>query len=230
MKLTSTSTITIFILLSASSALADDINSWQAQKNTINPAVADYSDGTGEKGGIPGLMGAVQIGQHSDVQPTYCYPPTQPDYSCYKDGYPKCCNKQKGNRPNGKVPSCEVQPQPQPRSPTRKPTTKPSPPTPDGQSICTRSPDYKCYKTTGRPECCYKNNGKNCPTYMTMCNNYPEGYTGWDYCTRAPDNNCYPYSNGRPACCSQKGGGTMNCPKQMPGCENKRFLRKASAY
>jgi hypothetical protein len=154
MKLTSI--ITIFILLSLSalslSAFADDNNSWQAptRKNSANPVVTDDSDSTGETVGISGLMGAVQIGRHLDVQPSYCYPPTKPDYSysCFKDGYPKCCNKQKGNCLNGKVPACEVQPQPQPRSPirklTRKPTKKPSPPTLLGKSICTRSPDYQC--------------------------------------------------------------------------------------
>ena len=64
--------------------------------------------------------------------------------------------------------------------PAHKPTKKPSP------------PDYQCYKT-GRPACCSKNRGKDCPTYMTMCN-YPEGYYGWNYCTTAPapDYTCYP--------------------------------------
>jgi len=126
MKLTST--ITIFILLSLSAlslsafAFAGDNNSWQAQtrKNSANPVVTDDSDSTGETVGISGLMGAVQIGQHLDVQPSHCYPPTKPDYSCFKDGYPKCCNKQKGNCLNGKVPAFEVQPQPQPRRPIRK--------------------------------------------------------------------------------------------------------------
>jgi hypothetical protein len=55
---------------------------------------------------------------------------------------------------------------------------------------------------------------------MTMCDNYPEGYAGWDYCTDAPDKTCYPHSKGYPACCLKKGGGPMNCPQTAPGCEN----------
>jgi len=42
--------------------------------------------------------------------PDYCYPKfVQPDYACYKSGYPKCCTKNKGNCPNNVAdkPGCE---------------------------------------------------------------------------------------------------------------------------
>jgi hypothetical protein len=107
-------------------------------------------------------------------------------------------------------------PAPQPRKPTRKPTKMPSP-TPRGQSICTRSPDYTCYKS-GRPQCCSKKNGKDCPKEMTICDNYPEGMTGWNYCTNSPDYKCY--KDGRPSCCN---GNSMNCPKDKPKCDNKKM-------
>jgi len=62
---------------------------------------------------IPELFGAeqlVDIEAHCEgCQPDYCYPPTQPDFSCFKDGYPKCCTKEKGNCPNGHVPDCECE-------------------------------------------------------------------------------------------------------------------------
>jgi len=33
---------------------------------------------------MPELLGAVEVTQHSNTQPAYCYPPTQPNYYCYK--------------------------------------------------------------------------------------------------------------------------------------------------
>mmetsp|Transcript_46 Transcript_46/g.58 ORF Transcript_46/g.58 Transcript_46/m.58 type:complete len:304 (-) Transcript_46:56-967(-) len=119
---------------------------------------------------------------------------------------------------------------PQPRTPTRKPTKKPSS-TPRGQSICVRSPDYDCYKS-GRPQCCSKNNGKDCPKEMTMCDNHPEGGGGWNYCTQSPDFDCY--KDGRPSCCAKN---SLNCPQKQPSCDKKksseelasqRFLRSVN--
>lgn len=40
--------------------------------------------------------------------PDYCYPKNEAaNYVCYKEGYPKCCSKSKGNCPNNKAPDCE---------------------------------------------------------------------------------------------------------------------------
>jgi len=52
--------------------------------------------------------------KHSEGgQPDYCYPKSEaPDYGCYRDGYPKCCSKDKGNCPNdvSNKPGCECEP------------------------------------------------------------------------------------------------------------------------
>jgi len=52
--------------------------------------------------------------KHSEGgQPAYCYPKSEAaDYGCYKDGYPKCCTKDKGNCPNdvSNKPGCECEP------------------------------------------------------------------------------------------------------------------------
>jgi len=43
--------------------------------------------------------------------PKYCYPQyADPDNKCYKDGFPKCCSKSKGNCPNHNKPGCECLP------------------------------------------------------------------------------------------------------------------------
>lgn len=113
-------------------------------------------------------------------------------------------------------------PAPQPRKPTRKPTKKPSP-TPKGQSICTRSLDYTCYKS-GRPQCCSNNNGKDCPKEMTICDNHPEGLTGWNYCSYGPNYNCY--KDGQPSCCAKD---SMNCPRDQPKCDNKKTTEELAS-
>ena len=61
------------------------------------------------------LIGALQLPwleKHCDgCQPDYCYPSgADPDYDCYKKGYPKCCTKDKGNCPNNNKPGCECLP------------------------------------------------------------------------------------------------------------------------
>lgn len=57
---------------------------------------------------MPQLFGALELGEQV-TQPAYCYPPTPADWYCYKDGYPKCCTKNKGNCPNNvdNKPGCE---------------------------------------------------------------------------------------------------------------------------
>lgn len=115
--------------------------------------------------------------------------------------------------------SLHVQP-----SPTPSPTPRPR----RGRSICTRSPDYKCYKT-GRPACC-SNPEYTCPDFMTVCDNHGEGTTGTSYCTNAPQYGCDSStwsSGGWPLCCNQPGGDVMNCPKQQPRCkpESSNYLR-----
>ena len=95
----------------------------------------------------------------------------------------------------------------QPAAGTGIPTAFPIPR--PGSNICTRSPDYECYKT-GRPACC--DSGFSCPSFMTMCDNTGAGMTGGNYCTNAPDFGCWPSSNGHPPCCSERGGATINCP------------------
>jgi hypothetical protein len=210
MKFTSASTTTIFIFFSATAAsvLVESVET-KAKENVA-----------------PDLLGAVQIGFVNCDTKTQCtkYGQNSCD-SIYKD-----CNKQCVWNSSKNV--CAYNNGPSPRSPTRKPTQKPtkkpspSPPTP-GSSICAWSPDYSCYKT-GQPECCSNNGGRDCPSNDTMCNNYPEGYTGWNYCTYKPNYNCYP-NGGHPSCCSMSGGGTMNCPVDQPPCETRsRFLRRSA--
>ena len=89
--------------------------------------------------------------------------------------------------------------------PTRKPT-----PNKVGSSICTRSPDYGCYKS-GRPACC--DSDYTCPSFMTMCDNVASGVAGSNFCgSWAPDYGCWPSTDGRPPCCSKSGGAYVNCP------------------
>ena len=78
-----------------------------------------------------------------------------------------------------------------------------------GSSICTRSPDYDCYKS-GRPACC--DSDYNCPSFMTMCDNVSSGVGGHSVCTWSPDYGCWPDTHGRPPCCSEDGGDFINCP------------------
>lgn len=92
----------------------------------------------------------------------------------------------------------------------------PAPVPPPGSSICVRSPDYDCYKS-GRPPCCDVDDGANCPSEMTICDNHGEGMSGTSYCTYGPDFSCY--KMGHPSCCTMDGGPTMNCPKDEPPCE-----------
>ncbi len=79
-----------------------------------------------------------------------------------------------------------------------------------GSSICSRSPDDKCYKS-GHPACC--STDYSCPPFMTMCDNTGAGVTGSNYCANSPDFGCWPSTGGRPPCCSEPGGGTINCPQ-----------------
>lgn len=63
------------------------------------------------------LLGAEQLLSFLDVDapcegcaPDYCYPKYEPpDFKCYKEGFPKCCSKSKGNCPNGHAPKCECE-------------------------------------------------------------------------------------------------------------------------
>mmetsp|Transcript_20986 Transcript_20986/g.45508 ORF Transcript_20986/g.45508 Transcript_20986/m.45508 type:complete len:172 (-) Transcript_20986:621-1136(-) len=79
----------------------------------INTAVAYAADDVGFfRGTIPKLFGAdqlIDVEAHCEgCQPDYCYL-DEPDYDCYKSGYPKCCDKtNKGNCPNNNKPTCEV--------------------------------------------------------------------------------------------------------------------------
>jgi hypothetical protein len=248
MKLSTTS---FFILLSTAapsvvlagdSTTASHSSSQDSSSSDIVDAIPVHFAGDSRK--APDLMGAVQVGQEgSRLENISFFANCDTKTQCTKYGSNSCatiykdCNKQckwNPNANNGKG-LCEYnKPGPTPRSPTRRPTRRPtrkpspSPPAP-GSSICTwGAPDYDCY-ITGRPECCSYNGGRNCPNYMTMCNNYPADETGWDYCTNQPNYSCYP-GTGQPACCNMKGGGTMNCPRQKPGCSRKsRFLRSSAA-
>lgn len=236
MKFTSTAVIILFSVSAAaasSSGLVESVDRKvipvDGEQGASRSLAADFDLGTQmqmmrgaeeseEKENLaPGLLGAVQIGFVN------CNTKTQ----CTKYGQNSCetiyndCNKQCMWNSSQNI--CAYNNGPTPRSPTRKPTKKPSP-SPPGSSICTRSPDYSCY-TTGQPECCSYNGGRNCPSYDTMCNNYPEGYTGWNYCTSQPNYNCYP-NDGYPSCCFMSGGGTMNCPINQPPC-GSRFLRRS---
>lgn len=97
-----------------------------------------------------------------------------------------------------------------------QPVPAPTPGPPPGSSICTRTPDYRCYKT-GRPACCSVDDGENCPSEMTICDNHGEDMTGTSYCTSSPDYQCY--KGGWPDCCVGIGGDVMNCPREQPPCD-----------
>lgn len=60
---------------------------------------------------IPEFFGATQLVdiEKQGPPPDYCSLPTRPDMNCYKNGYPKCCTKTKGNCPNNEdnKPDCE---------------------------------------------------------------------------------------------------------------------------
>jgi hypothetical protein len=66
------------------------------------------------RGPIPELFGAEQIAfvgaPCQGCAPDYCYPKYEAvDYFCYREGYPACCSKTKGNCPNNNQPGCECQ-------------------------------------------------------------------------------------------------------------------------
>ena len=96
-----------------------------------------------------------------------------------------------------------------------QPSDPPPSPEPRGKSICTRALDYECYKH-GRPKCCTENDGKDCPSEMTICDNFPENWTGTlSYCSGAPNFACW--RDGRPSCCREN---ALNCPRdEQPACD-----------
>eukprot|EP00986_Skeletonema_menzelii_P004669 scaffold1622_cov114-Skeletonema_menzelii.AAC.6 len=101
---------------------------------------------------------------------------------------------------------------------SNNPPPSPTPPPPVGAGICAYAPDYDCY-SDGHPPCCKESGGRDCPDYLTMCNNHAQGMTGFDYCTNTPDYQCYSTPNGRPSCCNEPGGSYMNCPQTQPKCD-----------
>lgn len=121
------------------------------------------------------------------------------------------------------VQPAQVTPSPVTASPlTPFPTRTPSP------SICVGKKDLDCYQS-GYPACCSVDGGENCPSFLTMCDNHASGMTGTSYCTYPPAYGCYK-KNGRPSCCGEPGGDTMNCPKTKPDCDTAaskfvKFLR-----
>lgn len=66
----------------------------------------DFSWGTDKSFGAVLAAADIAVSGHTDDQPSYCYMPP-PNQKCYRDGYPKCCNKTKGNCPINKAPGCE---------------------------------------------------------------------------------------------------------------------------
>lgn len=66
----------------------------------------DLSWGTDKSFGAVLAAADIAVSGHTDDQPSYCYMPP-PNQKCYRDGYPKCCNKTKGNCPLNKAPGCE---------------------------------------------------------------------------------------------------------------------------
>jgi hypothetical protein len=81
-----------------------------------------------------------------------------------------------------------------------------------GNSYCTYSPKWDCYKS-GWPKCCI-DGSLECPDEQ------PECEIGWpidgdNYCTYSPDYNCY--EKGFPSCCLTKDGD--DCPENKPFCD-----------
>lgn len=58
----------------------------------------------------------------------------------------------------------------------------------DGSSYCTYSPDYSCYKS-GRPSCCGRNRGRDCPKQEPRCDNRRPNPRPTRKPTRAPTSN-----------------------------------------
>eukprot|EP00581_Thalassiosira_minuscula_P004944 CAMPEP_0183743126 /NCGR_PEP_ID=MMETSP0737-20130205/65056_1 /TAXON_ID=385413 /ORGANISM="Thalassiosira miniscula, Strain CCMP1093" /LENGTH=1012 /DNA_ID=CAMNT_0025978733 /DNA_START=189 /DNA_END=3226 /DNA_ORIENTATION=- len=122
-----------------------------------------------------------------------------PDYSCYPNGRPGCCQGQsQGNAvcPEAKPP-CEL-----PQS-----ATNPTMPM-LGADYCTWGFDHNCY-TEGKPACCMGMTEAACPKERPPCD-----VDGAGYCTWTPDPGCY--LQGKPACCFN---GKENCPEDPPPCD-----------
>merc|ERR550534_3131009 len=84
-----------------------------------------------------------------------------PDYSCFKDGWPSCCND--------KSEKC-----PEERELCDRTFVKPP-----GSDYCTYGPNYQCYKD-GWPSCC-QDKSEKCPEQRPLCDDHGSMMTGgWE--------------------------------------------------
>ena len=88
----------------------------------------------------------------------------------------RCSNSSPNRRPTpnhslNRHPTPNRRPNHRPtRRPTRRPNSSPNnrPNRRPGSSICTYSPDYRCY-ANGWPRCCDRNGGRDCPSSKARC-------------------------------------------------------------
>ena len=80
-----------------------------------------------------------------------------PDFDCYVDGHPPCCNENGGQNCPNYLTMCDNHAQGM-----------------TGSNYCTNSPSYQCYDTpTGHPACCNEPGGAymHCPKTQPGCDN-----------------------------------------------------------
>ena len=130
----------------------------------------------------------------------------EPDTSCYKSGWPRCCSRDNGINCPATRPACD-----------KKKV---------GRDYCTWAADKSCYRHEGWPACCSVNNGQDCPKQQPPCDK-GEKQLGRDYCTWAPNKSCYHNRAGLPSCCLRNDG--ADCPRKRPPCDIRKDADIVSA-
>jgi hypothetical protein len=118
--------------------------------------------GTGQVSGTTPQQGETCYSLHT--QPTEPTPPPvggictyTPDFDCYQNGHPPCCDEDGGASCPDYLTMCDN---------TAEGMA--------GTNYCTNAPDYQCYNTyDGQPSCCSEPGGPfmNCPKTAPACDN-----------------------------------------------------------